>query len=311
MGQLINGLWTSTDQLTNEQGEFERTLSAFHGNLPLKPNSLSRYLLIASGACPWAHRVLLSLSLMQVKDVAIHYTSPLLGEGGWLIPTSLQEEFQKTWLYELYQVSFPNYTGRVTLPLLWDRELGRIVSNDSIELLTFFMYEWKDLIIPHELMKHDPQRVNNHDPIAKESQTWVKWITEHINNGPYKAIFTESQEQYEKHVIQFFEALDYVDKHLQTRKFFLGDYLSICDLCLFPTLYRLDIAYRPHLKCSLKSLADYPSLTQYTQRLIELPEVRLTLNPGDVETHYRDSVPKQNHKELIYDYDKGIRQNLT
>ena len=150
MGQLINGQWRSRDELTNLKGEFKRSASVFVGHLPHAPDHSSRYLLIASRACPWAHRVLLTRNLKGLSVLEVHYAPPELGEEGWRLPSSLtstlqSETLQSEWVHTLYTHTHPTYTGRVTLPLLWDREKGQVLSNDSNELLWWLIEAWPQL----------------------------------------------------------------------------------------------------------------------------------------------------------------------
>ena len=300
MGQLINGQWRSQDQLTNLKGEFKRTASVFVGNLPQAPQSPSQYLLIASRACPWAHRVLLARNIKGLSALEVHYAPPELGEQGWRMPSSLTSTLQSStlqgeWVHTLYTHTHPTYTGRVTLPLLWDQKAGHLLSNDSTELLWWLLESWPQLTPSPSQLSIKPI---SSEAERAEIQGALQWITSKVTNGPYRAIFSTHQALYEENVVAFFEALDVVEERLQRQPFFMGESLSACDLTLFPTLYRLELAYRTHLKCALKRLSDYPALTRYTQQLSAYPEFFSTLNPHEVEVHYGRSVPKQAHVTL-------------
>ena len=186
------------------------------------------------------------------------------------------------------------------MPLLWDREHNRIISNDSGELLTHFVYTLRRKSVPIE-PHHSANLIQEVDStLIEEMHTWQYWITSHINNGPYRAIFAEHQSTYESNILRFFSALDVVEDRLNTREFFMGDQLTLCDLMLFPTLYRMEIAYQKYLKCTFKSLSDYPALLRYTERLKEHPIFAETLSPEEIDIHYGRSVPKKDHHELIY-----------
>lgn len=296
MGQLVNGEWITQDVLTDQQGEFHRTPSAFIGKLPSLPVQLNRFLLIASRACPWAHRVIIAIKLLKIDNLQIEYSPPLLGAEGWLLPETAQSRLQMTWVHELYKHSHPNYTGRVTLPLFVDQNTNAILSNDSTELLLALSQTWREQGV---LGTTDNTRLPllNHAELA-DVQEWQRWITSKISNGPYRAIFTEHQPQYEANVLQFFGSLDLVEERLKTRTFFMGEQMTLCDLCLFPTLCRFH-AYGSYLKCRLKTLSEYPELSRYTSLLMSIPEISETVSLEEINLHYHRSVPKQPHVTLL------------
>ena len=241
MGQLLNGVWTHDDQLTDNKGEFQRTVSAFQGKLPQKIKSLSDYIMIVSRACPWAHRVTLARELMGFHDIEVYYADPLLGEEGWNLPKSIQISYEMTWIHELYRFSSPLYSGRVTLPLLIERANKKILSNDSGEMLLFFVHHWQAFAQYSSTAKENfDQSEFNLVPQnrIKDILTWQAWITSKVSNGPYRACFAKEQFQYEKNIRDYFEALDLVEARLSEQPFFMGRELTICDLSLFASLSR-------------------------------------------------------------------------
>lgn len=296
MGQLVAGEWLGGDQLQGASGRYERTSSQFIGQLSDSPPlEHGRYVLFVSRACPWAHRVLLTRALCGLEPLLpLVEVSPELGAEGWaLAPGQSPLTEGPSWVHTLYTRSCPQYTGRVTLPLLWDSERERVLSNDSTELMRFLQASAAasptafgrpvDLAPAHLLDELTPL---------------CAWLQSDVNNGPYRAGFAQTQALYEEAVFALFDSLDILDHRLATRRFLCGDALTEADVRLFPTLIRFDVAYYSHFKCNLRRLAEYPHLTRYLRELYRHPKVSKTVDVVAIKRHYFRSVPKNDHIPL-------------
>lgn len=291
LGQLVQGRWISQAQLVEQGGRYEKSRSLFIGNLDhlIKGSGeraeeierlLSHCQLIVSLGCPWAHRVLLAQRFgMFGGSLEVMVVPPELGEEGWALPEAQSPvKGGAPFVHSLYTASFSEYTGRVTLPLLWDRETHTILSNDSAELMS---------LIGGAALKPSP--------LSEEVERWNSWLQSNLNIGPYRAGFAGSQALYEEAVLALFETLDIIEAHLATRSYMCGEQLTESDLRLLPTLVRFDVAYYHHFKCNLKPLSAYPAISAYLARLCAKPEVRETISIEHIKRHYFRSVPRNDH----------------
>jgi len=293
MGLLINGKWS--DQWYDTQksdGKFIRQDSKFRDhigsqNFPAEPN---RYHLYISNACPWAHRTAIFRELKQLQDIiSISSVNAYMGENGWHFDHDPINN--KKFLYEIYLLAEPNYTGRVTVPILWDKQTKTIVNNESAEIIRMLNSAFND--ISGNFDDYYPSELQN------EINQINEFIYHQINNGVYKAGFATKQSVYETEVNNLFNALDDIEIRLTNQKFLLGDKLTEADIRLFTTLVRFDPVYVGHFKCNLKRIKDYPYLSRFIKTIIDIKDVAKTINYTEIKEHYYKSHPTINPNGIV------------
>ncbi len=259
-----------------EDGSFVRQEDAFRNwitadgrsGFPAVPN---RYRLYVSYACPWAHRTLIIRALKQLEDVIdVVVVDPVRDDRGW----RLGDWF----LSELYYASDPTYKGRVTVPVLWDTETKRIVSNSDDDIMRMFETEF-NAFGDGDLNLYPVEHREAIDALND-------LIYDTVNNGVYKAGFATSQDAYEEAAYGIFATLDELDKRLATHRFLFGAQPLETDWRLFVTLVRFDAVYVGHFKCNLRRIADYPNLSGYLRDLYQVPGVAPTVNMDHIKRHY-------------------------
>ncbi len=284
MGLLIEGRWHDQWYDTkNSGGAFVRPETQFRqwvkadGSTPFGPEA-GRYHLFVSLACPWAHRTLIVRALKGLEDViGVTVVDPLMREEGWTFPEP-DPITGSTRLYEVYAKAKPDYTGRVTVPVLWDKRTGTIVNNESAEILRMLNREFDAFGDPSvDLYPAD---------LAEEIDRLNAFVYDRINNGVYKAGFATSQDKYEQAFDALFAALDELDGRLATQRYLLGERRTEADWRLFTTLVRFDAVYVGHFKCNLRRIADYPNLSGYLRDLYQVPDVAATVNFTHIKRHY-------------------------
>ncbi len=289
MGLLIDGVWHDRWYDTkNTGGRFVRKSSQFRdrvtadGSSGFKAES-GRYHLYVSYACPWAHRTLIYRNLKGLEDhISVSVVNPLMLEHGWtfeprdgVVPDPI---FGARFMYEIYTAAKPDYSGRVTVPVLWDKEKGTIVNNESSEIIRFFDHEFDGAgasgprFCPPEL-ESDIDAVN-------------RFVYDNINDGVYKCGFATTQEAYEEAVTALFAALAEIEHRLSGSRYLIGETLTEADWRLFTTLVRFDPVYVGHFKCNIKRLADFPNLWAYTRELYQVPGVAETVHVDHIKEHY-------------------------
>jgi putative glutathione S-transferase len=289
MGLLVNGEWKDQWYDTKSTGgRFVRKSSQFRdrvtadGSSGFKAES-GRYHLYVSYACPWAHRTLIYRKLKGLEEhISVSVVNPLMLEHGWtfdpdegVVPDPIHGAL---YTHEVYTAAKPDYSGRVTVPVLWDKEQGTIVNNESSEIIRFLDREFDDVgasgprFCPPEL-ESDIDAVN--DLVYKS-----------INNGVYKCGFATTQEAYEEAVKTLFAALDQIDLRLSGSRYLVGGTLTEADWRLFTTLLRFDPVYVGHFKCNIRRLVDYPNLWAYTRELYQIPGVAETVHLDHIKDHY-------------------------
>lgn len=294
MGLLVEGKWQDKwyDTKAND-GKFIRTEAQFRNTINqegvYKPES-NRYHLYVSLACPWAHRTLIYRTLKDLeKHISISIVNPYMLENGWTFenyPGSTKDDlFNFKYLYEVYLKADSNYSGRVTVPVLWDKTNNTIVSNESAEIIRMFNSEFNELTDNTK----DFYPLNQRNEIDNIN----KYIYTAINNGVYKTGIATDQIVYEEEVKKLFEGLDYVESLLEKNKFLLGDEILECDLRLIPTLLRFDPVYVGHFKCNLKRIWDYPKMREYLEKFKRIDGMIELTNIDHIKTHYYGS-----HKEI-------------
>lgn len=272
MGVMIEGTYHADEPGpdTTRGGAFERAKSTIRNCItpdgPFVPIT-GRYHLYAAWNCPWAHRVLLARVICGLQDsVSVSYARPRRTNDGWVFDPDgdfSDPELGVSALHQVYGRQVPPYTGRVTVPILWDRETQSIVSNESADLVRMFGTFGEVEIAPASQIA--------------EIDHWNELIYRTFNNGVYRAGFARTQAAYDVAVAEVFETLHMLETHLSTRNWLLGDALTEADIRLFPTLARFDVAYHYAFKCNLHRLVDYPNLWAYARRMYHLPGVASTV----------------------------------
>ena len=301
MGLLVNGVWKDRWYDTKKSGgKFIRTEAQFRNFIDndseFTPDS-GRYHLYVSLACPWAHRTLIYRSLKDLNDhVSCSVVNPYMLENGWTFEesfpgTTSDHLFSKQYLYQIYLKADSNYSGRVTVPVLWDKKNQTIVSNESSEIIRMFNYSFNELT------------GNNLDFYPEKFQEKIDEINDftyhNINNGVYKVGFATKQSVYEEELDRLFNALDQVEEMLEQNTYLLGSEMLECDLRLFPTLLRFDPVYVGHFKCNKKRIIDYPNINRYLQSIKSNSKIKPTINIDHIKTHYYGSHPTINPNGII------------
>lgn len=300
-GMLINGEWRKEGYEKDSDGRFLRNPTTFRnwvkadGTSDFTPEA-ERYHLYVSLACPWAHRTLIMRKLKGLEDaITLSIVDPSMGEEGWQfsnIPGTIPDSIHgANYLREIYIKADPNYTGRVTVPVLWDKKTVTIVNNESRELLR---------MLDHEFQGIARNQTDYCPPDLKETidQT-IDQIYQPINNGVYRAGFAQSQAAYEEAVTELFTALDSWEEVLSNQPYLCGDQITEADWCMFTTLFRFDPVYYVHFKCNLRRLIDYPYLWQYLLDLYHQPGVKETCNLDHIKQHYYRSHPQINPTGIV------------
>ena len=301
MGLLVNGVWKDRWYDTKKSGgKFIRTEAQFRNFIDyhseFTPDS-DRYHLYISLACPWAHRTLIYRSLKDLNDhISCSVVNPYMLENGWTFEesfpgTTSDHLFSKQYLYQIYLKADSNYSGRVTVPVLWDKNNQTIVSNESSEIIRMFNYSFNELT------------GNNLDFYPEKFQEKIDEINDftyhNINNGVYKVGFATKQSVYEEELDRLFNALDQVEEMLEQNTYLLGSEMLECDLRLFPTLLRFDPVYVGHFKCNKKRIIDYPNINRYLQSIKSNSKIKPTINIDHIKTHYYGSHPTINPNGII------------
>lgn len=299
MGLLVEGKWQ--DQWYDTEatgGRFQRDLSRFRSwvtvdgsagpsgsdGFKAEPN---RYHLYVSLACPWAHRTLIFRKLKGLEDmISVSAVHPLMHENGWTFqdgPGVIADPiFNADYMYQIYTAAQSDYTGRVTVPVLWDKKNNTIVSNESSEIIRMFNSAFdkvganKDINFLPEDLRSEIDELND-------------FIYPNINNGVYKSGFSTTQEAYDEAVVDLFKALDTIEARLENNRYLTGDNITEADWRLFTTLIRFDPVYVGHFKCNIRRIVDYPNLWGYTRDLYQVPGVAETVNMDHIKSHYYGS----------------------
>lgn len=289
MGHLERGVWFPDDNFpTDKAGAFLRAAAAFRdhvssdGSTP-HPVAAGRYVLYVSYACPWAHRTLIARAVLGLEDaIEIAVVNPFMGRDGWSFAPGdgVQQDpiHGAPFLRDVYLAAAPEYTGRVTVPVLWDRVANAIVSNESREILRMLATEFAPLG-RHRRELSPPALRERIDAVIDENYG-------PINNGVYKAGFARSQAAYESAVHPLFAALAHWDQVLAAQRFTCGAQLTEADICLFTTLFRFDAVYHGHFKCNLRRIIDLPNLWGFVRDVYQTPGVASTCRLDHIKTHY-------------------------
>ena len=293
MGRLVGGEWRDEWYDTKSSGgRFVRKESAFRdwvradGSTRFAPES-GRYHLYVSLACPWAHRTLIVRRLAGLEEaVSLSVVAPYMGREGWTfsdgpgcIPDTVNGAKA---LHEVYTKADPHYTGRVTVPVLWDRQHETIVSNESSEIIRMFNAEF-DAVAAH------PEHDFHPEELRAEIDETNAFVYPRVNNGVYRCGFATSQEAYEEAFAELFQALDQLEERLGRQRYLVGSRITEADWRLFTTLVRFDAVYVGHFKCNLRRIADMPNLQGHLRELYQFPGVAETVNMTHIKRHYYES----------------------
>ncbi|MEQ9888389.1 glutathione S-transferase family protein [Pectobacterium zantedeschiae] len=282
MSGLVNGKWVNGDVAAEEikNGAFHREETKFR-QTELVPEA-GRYQLFVSYLCPWASRTLIFRKLKGLENIiSLSVANPRIADNGWefATPQDAGEHVGEIhYLHQLYTASVPDYTGKVSVPVLWDRVEGRIVNNESADIIRMLNSEFNDLTGNH--LDFYPSELRS------EIDSWNETVYHNVNNGVYKTGFAKTQEHYNDAVTTLFTTLDELDDHLGRHRYMLGDTLTEADWRLFVTLVRFDVAYHGAFKCNLKRIADYPNLSNYLRELYQWPGVAETVNIDHIKAGY-------------------------
>ncbi len=292
MGRMVDGQWITDEGIAaRPSGAWERAPSVLRdmvgaGGFPM---GKGRYHLVAAWNCPWAHRALLGRVFKGLKDVVhVSYCAPRRSDQGWIFTDDYPDPIiGATALHELYTRARPDYSGRVTVPILWDGETSRIVSNESADILRMMDHAWDG----HGAA--GPDLYPTH--LRAEIDAWNDCIHSNLNNGVYRAGFAETQKAYDAGVTDVFATLDALEDRLSDgRTWLMGNGVTETDLRLFPTLARFDVAYHGAFKCNIRRLIDYPYLWAYARRLYAWPGVADTVRFDIYKAGYYSPSPKRN-----------------
>jgi putative glutathione S-transferase len=242
-----------------------------------------RYHLYVSLACPWAHRTLIFRALKGLDNaISVSIVDPLMLEDGWAFsdfPGCVPDTVNHArYLREVYAKADSRYSGRVTVPVLWDRETGTIVNNESSEIVRMLNSEFEDIARLHE--DYYPQ------PLRAEIDAVNQLVYKNINNGVYRCGFATTQEAYDGAFDALFSALDELEARLDRSRYLVGDRITEADWRLFPTLVRFDAVYYGHFKCNLRRIGDYPNLSNYLRDLYQVPGIAETVDMSHIKRHY-------------------------
>jgi putative glutathione S-transferase len=255
-----------------------------------------RYHLYVSYACPWAHRTLIMRALKGLENtIGVSVVNFFMGENGWSFAPAdgvvADPVFDAKFLYEVYAAADPHYSGRVTVPVLWDRVKGTIVNNESSEIIRILNASFDEA----------GAKPGDYYPEAlrPEIDAINQRIYDTLNNGVYKCGFATTQEAYEAAFHPLFATLDWLEERLSTRRYLMGTRFTEADIRLFTTLIRFDAVYAGHFKCNLRRIVDYPNLWGYTRDIYQMPEVTPTVRMDHIKGHYYMSHPTINPTRIV------------
>jgi putative glutathione S-transferase len=300
---LVDGEWRrDAYSSTNDDGEFERQETTFRDAVRTDPDArfsaeAGRYHLYVARACPWAHRTAIVRALKGLEEaITVDVVDPVREDEGWEFSPEKPDCTPDTvtgadYLREVYTRAAPDFTGRVTVPVLWDREHETIVNNESAEIIRTLDTAF-DEVAEREVRLYP-------ESLREEVDDLIESIYEPINNGVYRAGFADSQRAHERAVEELFDALDHWESVLADQRYLAGERLTLADVCLFTTLVRFDEVYHTHFKCNVARVTDYPNLWNYTKELYQLPGVAATTNLAATKEHYYRSHTDLNPRRLV------------
>ncbi|SEF61162.1 glutathione S-transferase family protein [Vibrio hangzhouensis] len=319
MGKLVAGQWFNDDELRaleqqqyqRTNGKFQRDSAQFRHWVTLDGSAgvsgiggfkaeAGRYHLFAALNCPWAHRTLIYRSVKHLeKVVSLSLVKPLRTGEGWVFEANTAKGESRftdsllglTALHQLYSKADSNYTGRVTVPVLWDKQQSKIVSTESADIIRMFNSAFND--ITGDTQNFYP------DALKKDVDELNEFIYRNLNNGVYQAGFARTQAAYNEAVANVFSALDSLELRLSESRYLLGQHVTEADWRLLPTLVRFDVAYFTAFKCNLRALRDYPQLSRYLRDMVSLPNVAKTIELDVYRKGYHSVSPLRNPHGIV------------
>jgi glutathionyl-hydroquinone reductase len=305
-GEMIDGVWHTRFHDTKATGgRFRRTEPKFRnwvtpegGAGPSGSGGFAaargRYHLYVALACPWAHRTIVFRKLKRLEDViSMDVVEPVMGDEGWQFgPDGGRDTVNgKARLHEIYRLAEPSYTGRVSVPVLWDKEQRTIVSNESPEIIRMLNSAFD--AFTNERTDYYPAELRSEiDAINDE-------VFSNVNNGVYRCGFASTQEAYEEALLDLFGTLDRLEERLSRRRYLAGARITEADWRLFTTLIRFDAVYYTHFKCNLRRIMDYPNLSNYLRELYQVPGVAATVSIDHIKRHYFMSMLQLNPSGIV------------
>lgn len=294
MGQLVNGKWHVGWYEPDKKGAFVRPDTKFHERIgPDHPAEAGRYHLYVSYACPWAHRTIITRSLRGLEDaISMTVVDPKMGDDGWqFFPDDPDPVNGDEYLRDIYVRAKADYSGRVTVPVLWDTKARTIVCNESREVMRMLDTQFeafatkRKTLAPPELLAKIDETITANYPV--------------VNDGVYRAGFAASQEAYDEAVTKLFAALDRNEELLGRQRYLCGDVMTEADIALFTTLLRFDLVYYSHFKCNVRRIQDYPNLWGFLRDIYQMPDVKKTVRLDHIKTHYYWSQTTVNPTRIV------------
>lgn len=308
MGLLVDGQWqdkwydteASGGRFVREDAGFRNWVTADGSAGPTGVGGFkaedNRYHLYVSLACPWAHRTTIYRKLKGLEDmISLSVVHPFMGDKGWTFAEGAgviaDPIVNASYLYEVYVAAKPNYAGRVTVPILWDKKTNTIVSNESSEIIRILNSAFDEIgatdvnFLPKALLA--------------EIDTVNEFVYSAVNNGVYKAGFATTEAAYKEAVVTLFDALDTLEVRLADQRYLLGDTITEADWRLFTTLVRFDAVYVGHFKCNIRRIVDYPNLWGYLRDLYQVPGIAETVSIEHIKAHYYTSHTNINPTRII------------
>ncbi len=299
MGYLLNGVWNDGwYQTAATAGEFIRPDAKFHNRITVDGSSgyraePGRYHLYVSLACPWAHRTLIFRKLKKLEAlISVSIVEPVMSSEGWAFSEGLPDHCNGfTHLHQLYTKTARDYSGRVTVPVLWDKERNAIVNNESAEIIR---------MLNSEFAAYVPLGGDYYPAgLRAEIDEINTFVYDNINNGVYRCGFAGTQAAYESATRRLFHALDTLEERLSRTRYLLGGALTEADWRLFTTLIRFDAVYHGHFKCNLRRIEDYPNLSGYLRDLYQTPGIAETVDLDHIKRHYYMSHEHINPNRIV------------
>lgn len=301
LGILIDGKWVAERDQEDSKGRFIRPSTTFRNKITADGSSgfkadSGRYHLYISWACPWAHRTAIMRKLKGLDDaIGLSVVGAVIDQNSWEFtdePGAIPDRVNGTrYLWQVYLKADPDYSGRVTVPVLWDKQTATIVNNESREIIR---------MLDTECDAFAKANVNFYpEDLRKVVDETIDAIYQPINNGVYRAGFATTQEAYEEGVTDLFNALNHWEEVLGKQRYLCGDRITEADWCMFTTLLRFDPVYYGHFKCNLRRIVDYPNLWNYLKDLYQQPGVEETCNLDHIKRHYYKSHNKINPTRIV------------
>ena len=308
MGLLVDGKWqTHNQRRSDDEGKYQRSAAQFRNWITANGSAgisgsdgfqaeAGRYHLYVSLACPWAHRTMIFRRLKGLEDmIGLSVVHWFMGENGWSFedgPGVVGDPISSaSYIHNVYTRADPGYSGRASVPVLWDKSKGTIVSNESSEIIRMFNSEFDALgALPGDYYP---------EALRPEIDSVNDRVYETLNNGVYRSGFATSQEAYEAAVYPLFDTLDWLEARLANQRFLVGNQITEADWRLFPTLVRFDAVYHGHFKCNRQRLVDYPHLWAYTRDLYQQPGIAETVDMEHIRKHYYSSQESVNPTRVV------------